>query len=181
MRIQKAEIRERGKSRKKGSFFELQNFQSANFTLIESCRGEDIQKSIIHKCTDSSLLCHLGTLLAHVHLSIDQHPQVCSFHTVFQPHCPKPGVLPGAAATKTQDSALGIAELHPIGLSLAVQPVQIPLQCIPTPRQIDTSCQLGVICKLNEGALNSLVQDINKNTEQDRPWYQPLGACPRKQ
>ena len=35
------------------------------------------------------LLDHLGTLLAHVQLSIDQHPQVCFFHTVSQQFCPK--------------------------------------------------------------------------------------------
>ena len=36
------------------------------------------------------LLGHLGTLLAHVQLSIDQYPQVCFLHTVLQPLCLKP-------------------------------------------------------------------------------------------
>ena len=30
---------------------------------------------------------------------------------------------------------------------------------------------LGIICKLTEGALNILIQVINKDIEQDRPQY----------
>ena len=37
---------------------------------------------------------HLGTLLAHVQLSVDQYPQVRFLYTVFQPLCPKPVALP---------------------------------------------------------------------------------------
>ena len=43
----------------------------------------------------TGFLGHLGTLLAHVQPSIDQHAQVHFFHTVFQPLCPKPVALPG--------------------------------------------------------------------------------------
>jgi len=63
------------------------------------------------------LLCQLGTLLAHVHLSFDQHPQFCFFHTVFQPPCPRPVALPGVVVAEVQELALGLIELHPIGLS----------------------------------------------------------------
>lgn len=34
------------------------------------------------------------------------------------------------------------------------QPIQIPMQGLPTPRQIDTSSQLSVTCKLTESTLN---------------------------
>jgi len=43
----------------------------------------------------SGLLGHLGTLLAHVQSSVNQHPQVRFLYTVFQPLCPKPVALPG--------------------------------------------------------------------------------------
>jgi len=36
-------------------------------------------------------------------------------------------VLHGVAVAKVQDPALGLVELHPIDLSLAIQLVQIPL------------------------------------------------------
>ena len=57
----------------------------------------------------------------------------------------------------------GLTELHPTGLSL------------PTLKQIDTTSQLGAICKLTEAALNALIQVINKDSEQDKPQYLPLG------
>jgi len=73
------------------------------------------------------LLGHQGTLLAHVQLSVNEHPQVCFFYTVFQSLYPKPVTLPGVVVAKVQDLALGLAELHPTGLSPAIQPAQIPL------------------------------------------------------
>ena len=68
-----------------------------------------------------------------------------------------------------------VVELHPTGLSLSIQSVQIPLQGLPTPMQSNTSTQLGVICRLTEGALNPLVQVINKDIKQNMPLYLPLG------
>ena len=75
-----------------------------------------------------------------------------------------------------QDLALGLVELLPTGLSSVIQPVQILLKVLPTPRQTDTSCQLGVICKLTEGTLSALIHIINKDIEEDRPQYQPWGT-----
>jgi len=91
-----------------------------------------------------------------------------------------PATLPqscgiACGVTKVWNPALGPVELLPIGLSPAIRPVQVPLKGIPTPWQIDTSFQLGVICKPAEGALNPFIQVINKDTEQDRPQYWPLG------
>ena len=73
------------------------------------------------------LLGHLGTLLAHVQSSVNQYFQVCFLYTVFQPLCPKPAVLPGVVVARVQDTAFGPVELHPIGLSPGIQPVQNPL------------------------------------------------------
>ena len=81
------------------------------------------------------LLGHVGTLSAHVQLSISQHP-----HGPFPQHS-LPATLPQALhrAVVTgpgpyQDLALGLVGPHPID-----QPVQIPLYSLPTPRQTDTS------------------------------------------
>mgnify|MGYP001858534822 FL=1 len=49
-----------------------------------------------------------------VQLSTDQHPLAHFFHTVFQPLCPKPVVLPVVVMAKVQDLALGLAELKVI-------------------------------------------------------------------
>ena len=73
------------------------------------------------------LIGYLGTLLAHVQPSADQHPQFHFPKTVFQPLCPKPVVLPGVVVAKVQDPAFGTVEPHPIGFSPVIQSVQIPL------------------------------------------------------
>ena len=111
-----------------------------------------------------------------VHLSISalypaQYIQVHFLYTVFQPLCPKPVALPGVVVAKEQDPAFGLVEPHPIGFSPAIQPFQIPLSGLATLRQINASSQLGVICKLTEGALNALIQVINKDIEEDRPQH----------
>ena len=101
-------------------------------------------------------------------------PRVLFLCTVFQPHSSKPVVLPRLVVAKVQDTALSLAELHPTGFSPLIQPIQIPLKDLPIIRQINTLSQLGVICKLTEGAPNPLCQIVSKDTKQDRPQYQPL-------
>jgi len=66
--------------------------------------------------------------------------------------------------------AFGLVKPHTVGLSPSIQPVQIPLQSLPTFKHIDTPARLGVIRKLTEGALNPLIQIIDKDIKQD--WTQ---------
>jgi len=73
-------------------------------------------------------------------------PRSFSFRTAFQPLLPKPVALYGVVVTEVQDPAPGLVEPHTVGLSPLIQPVQIPLQSLPTLQQINTPAQLGVIC-----------------------------------
>ncbi|KAK4821921.1 hypothetical protein QYF61_004924 [Mycteria americana] len=70
---------------------------------------------------------HLGTLLAHVHLAVNQHAQVLFCQAAFQPLFPKPVALHGVAVAQVQDLALGLVEPHTIDLGPSIQPVQVPL------------------------------------------------------
>jgi len=63
------------------------------------------------------LLGHLSTPVAHAQPSVDQHPHVLFFLSVFQPLCPKHVALPGVVVVKVQDRPLDLLELHPIVLS----------------------------------------------------------------
>jgi len=45
---------------------------------------------------------------------------------------PRPAALPGVVVDKVKDPALGLVALYSIGLSPAIQPVQIPLQGMTT-------------------------------------------------
>ncbi|KAK4823315.1 hypothetical protein QYF61_000917 [Mycteria americana] len=139
-----------------------------------------------HTISDTSqdaigFLGRLGTLLAHVQLAVSQHPQVLFRQAAFQPLFPKPVALHGVVVTQVQDLALGLVKPHTTGLSPSIQPVRVPLQSLPTPEQIDTPAQFVVICKIPEGALNPLIQIIDKDIKQDWPQHRALGntACDR--
>ncbi|CAM9900798.1 unnamed protein product, partial [Bubo scandiacus] len=64
--------------------------------------------------------------------------------------------LLGVVVAQVQHPAFGLIETPTVGLSPSLQPVQISLQSLPTLEQINTPTQLGVICKLTEGALDPL-------------------------
>ena len=115
----------------------------------------------------------LGTLLAHVQLRANEHPQIFLFCASFQPLCLKSVEMHEVGVTKVQDSALGFVEAHTAVLSPLIQPVQIPLKGLPTPAWIDTSSQLDVICQLTKDVLNLLIMIINKDIKQARPLYLP--------
>ncbi|KAK4815740.1 hypothetical protein QYF61_006778 [Mycteria americana] len=110
---------------------------------------------------------HLGTLPVHVQPAVNQHPQVLFHQADFQPLFPTPVALHGVAVAQVQDLALGLVKPHTIDLGPSIQPVQVPLQSLPTLKQINTPAQLGVICKLTEGALNPLIQIIDKDIKQE--------------
>ncbi|KAK4828479.1 LOW QUALITY PROTEIN: hypothetical protein QYF61_026704 [Mycteria americana] len=126
------------------------------------------------------LLGHLGTLLAHIQPAIDQHSQVLFHEAAFQPLFPKPVALHGVVVAQVQDLALSLVKPHTIGLGPSIQPVQVPLQSISSLKEINTPTQLGV-CKLTEGALDPLVQIIDKDIKQEWPQHRALGntTCDR--
>ncbi|KAK4817545.1 hypothetical protein QYF61_019502 [Mycteria americana] len=120
---------------------------------------------------------HLGTLLAHIQPAVDQHAQVLLCWAAFQPLFPKPVALHEVAVTQVQDLTLSLVEPHTIDLGPSIQPVQ----SLPTLKQINTPAQLGVICKLTEGALDPFAQIIDKDIKQEWPQHRALGntACER--
>ncbi|KAK4810824.1 hypothetical protein QYF61_008796 [Mycteria americana] len=121
---------------------------------------------------------HLGTLLAHIQAAVNQQPQVLLCWAAFQPLFPKPVALHGVAVAQVQDPALSLVKPHTINLGPSIQPVQVPLQSLPPLKHINTPTQLGVICKLTEGALDPFVQII-ANVKQNWPQHRALGntAC----
>ncbi|KAK4814985.1 hypothetical protein QYF61_009012 [Mycteria americana] len=123
----------------------------------------------------------LGTLLAHIQAAVNKHPQVLLCQAAFQPLFPKPVALHGVAVAQVQDLALGLVKPHTIDLGPSIQPVQVPLQSLPTLQQINTPTQLGVICKLTESTLDPFVQIIDKDVKQNWLQHRALGntACDR--
>ncbi|KAK4828379.1 hypothetical protein QYF61_026117, partial [Mycteria americana] len=59
----------------------------------------------------------LGTLLAHIQVAVNKHPQVLFHRAAFQPLFPKPVALHGVAVAQVQDLALGLVKPHTIDLN----------------------------------------------------------------
>ena len=93
-------------------------------------RQDDFPSPAHHTVPDTSqdaigLLGHLGTLLAHVQLTVHQYTKVPFHQTAFQPLLPKPVGLLAVLVTKMQDPALGPIEMVCLGPS--IQSTQVPL------------------------------------------------------
>ncbi|KAJ7395171.1 integral membrane protein dgcr2 idd [Pitangus sulphuratus] len=104
-------------------------------------------------------------------VAVDQHHQVFFQGTAFKTLFPQPVSLNGVVVTQEWDLAVHLVEPHVVSLIPSIQPVQIPLQSLPTLQQINCPNQLGVICKLTEDALNPFVQIIDKDIKQDWSQY----------
>ncbi|TRZ25745.1 hypothetical protein HGM15179_001331 [Zosterops borbonicus] len=84
---------------------------------------------------------------------------------------PQPVAVFGVDMTQGQDSALGLAEPQTIALGPSIQPVRTSLKRLPTLQQINTSAQLGVICKMITGALDHVIHTINEDIKQGWSQY----------
>ena len=71
---------------------------------------------------------------------------------------------------QVQHPALGHVEPHHVYMGPLLQPVRVPLDGFPSLQCINYTTQLGVICKLAEGALDSTVcACVEEHWSQDRP------------
>ncbi|KAK4810846.1 hypothetical protein QYF61_008818 [Mycteria americana] len=114
------------------------------------------------------------TLPAHVQLFIHQYPQVLLLRAALNPFIPQPVLVPGVALTQVQDLALGKVEPHEVHMGPLLELVQVPLNGIPSFWRVNSTTQLGVICKLAEGALDPTVNVIDEDIKQYWSQYRPL-------
>ncbi|KAK0679652.1 MA2A1 mannosidase, partial [Pygoscelis papua] len=91
------------------------------------------------------------------------------------PFIPQPALIPGNCPTEVQDPALGLVKPHEVHTGPLLELVQVPLDGIPSLWHVNRSTQLGVNCKLAEGALNPTVYVIDEDIKQYRSQYGPLG------
>ena len=76
------------------------------------------------------------------------------------------------ALTQVQHPALDRIESHYVFMGPLLQPVQVPLDGFPSFQCIDYTAQLGVVCKLAEGALDAIICVTDKDVEEN--WSQDL-------
>mgnify|MGYP001859128896 FL=1 len=97
-----------------------------------STGGQSLPNTAGHTISDTSqdavsLLGHLSTLLIHIQLAVDQHPQVLFCQGAFQPLFPQAVAPYRVVVTQVKDTALSPVESNTVCLHLSVQPIQIPL------------------------------------------------------
>ena len=100
-------------------YFPLNHIPQYNNCFLNASRVSDF------KTPTGSLFQHLTTLSKNGEAEPSPHHSLPSGSC--RELCPKPVALPGVVVAKAQDPALGLVELHPIGLSPAIQPVHISL------------------------------------------------------
>ena len=115
-----------------------------------------------------------GTLVVHVQLLISQHPQVLLGMTALNPFISQPVLVSGVALTQVQDPTLGLVEPREVHMGRLLKHVQVPLDGILSLRHVDCTTQLGVICKLAEGALDPAVCITDEDIKQYWSQYGPL-------
>jgi len=70
----------------------------------------------------------------------------------------------GIPPAQVQNSALCCVEPHEVHLGPPFQPVKVPLNGIPSFYCVNRTTQLGVLSKLAEGALNSVIDVTDKDS-----------------
>ncbi|KAK4827132.1 hypothetical protein QYF61_014526 [Mycteria americana] len=102
------------------------------------------------------------TLPAHVQLFIHQYPP----RAAPNPFIPQPVLILGVAPTQVHDLAFGLVEPHEVHIGPLLKLVQVPLDGSPSLRHVNCTTQLGVICRLAEGALNHTVYVVDEDIKQ---------------
>ncbi|KAK4816292.1 LOW QUALITY PROTEIN: hypothetical protein QYF61_014590 [Mycteria americana] len=104
--------------------------------------------------------------------TLSAHPQVLFRRAALNHIIPQLVLKPRIALT--QDPALGLVEPHEVHTGPLLQLVQVPLDDILSFWCVSCTTQLGVICKLAEGALDLAVNVIDENIEHHWSQYGPL-------
>ena len=112
------------------------------------------------------------TLPAHVQLFVHQYPEVFLGRATLNPFIPQTVLILGVALAQVQDPALGHVKPHEVHTGPLLKLVQVPLDGILLLRCVDCTTQVGVFCKLSEGALNptmSLIKLLNSTSPSTGP------------
>ena len=114
-------------------------------------------------------------MLAHVELAIHQYSQVLFGRAVLHHYIPQIVLLAEVATTQVQDLVLGFVKTHEVFLSLLLDPAEVSMDNILSLSLscVDHTTQLGVICKLAEGALDT-VDVTDEDVKEPRSHYRSL-------
>ncbi|KAK4822863.1 hypothetical protein QYF61_020714 [Mycteria americana] len=136
----------------------------AKCTPVQAMSSQFLQENAVGNgySWPSGLQVHIVGSCPSFHPPVSPSPflQGCS-QSLHPPACIDTGVAP----TQVQDPALGLVEPHEVHTGPLLELVQVPLDGIPSLRCVNCATELGVICKLAEGALNPTVYVIDENKQ----------------
>jgi len=115
------------------------------------------------------------TLVAHVKFFIYQYPQILLLRAALNPFISHPVLIVETAPTQMRDLALGLVEPHEVHMGPLLKLVQVPLDGILSFWCVSCTTQLGVTCKLAEGALD-LAKSLMKTLNGTGPSTDPCGT-----
>ena len=92
-----------------------------------------------------------GTLLTHIQLAIHQYSQVLFSRSVLYPSASQLVPIAEVTTIQVQDLILGFVEPREVHLGPPFKSVWISLNGISFLRHVDSTTQIGVICRLAEG------------------------------
>ncbi|KAK4813337.1 hypothetical protein QYF61_026500 [Mycteria americana] len=132
-----------------------------------------------HSISDTSqdaigLLGHLGTLLVHIQLAVDQHFQVLFRQAAFQPLFPKTVALHRVVVTQVQDPALSLVDLiqlalaHRSSLSRSLCRAFLPSSRSTLPHNLVSSANLLRVHSIPSSW--SLIRILNRTGPNTEPW-----------
>ncbi|KAK4827926.1 hypothetical protein QYF61_022374 [Mycteria americana] len=126
---------------------------------------------------------HLATTSFQAAVESDEVSPQPPFLQAKQPQFPQPLLISLVLQTLHQLRCLSLDTLQPLNVSLVERGPKLNtvFERLPPLKQINTPAQLGVACKLPEGALDPLIQIIDKDIKQNWPQHRALGntACDR--
>ncbi|KAK4811113.1 LOW QUALITY PROTEIN: hypothetical protein QYF61_016399 [Mycteria americana] len=132
--------------------------------MIDRNKDRLISEAKSVHATSFGILCHKGTLLAHIQLSIHQDTQVFFCKAAFQLVGPQPVLVHGIIPPQVQDLALPLVELHEVP---PISPlVEVPLNVSTTIWYISNYSHFSMICRLAEGSLCPIIQVMNEVIKQ---------------
>lgn len=106
------------------------------------------------------------TLADHIQFFFHWYHQVFLCRAALNQIGTQPALILGIGLTQMEDFALVLAVLHEVHLHPFFQPAQVPMDDTPSLWSIDQTTQFGVICKIAEGALQSIICIINEDVKE---------------
>ncbi|KAK4831353.1 hypothetical protein QYF61_017484 [Mycteria americana] len=140
---------------------DVQRGKPLNPELVEAAAAVASSLPLNKKQTESELLAQLRR---HEETTDKQKKGgTINIRAALNPFIPQPVLRPGVALTQVQDLAVGLVEPQEVHMDPLLELVQVPVNGTLSLRHVNCTTQLGVVCKLAEGALDPTIYVVDEH------------------